>query len=29
LWITIGVTTLIVFCVSCLCLLAIIRGIGN
>lgn len=29
LWITIAVTTLIVFCVSCLCLLAIVRGIGN
>jgi hypothetical protein len=29
LWITIGITALVVFCISCLCLVAIFRGFGN
>jgi hypothetical protein len=29
LWLTIGITAFVVFCISCLCLLAIVRAIGN
>jgi hypothetical protein len=29
LWLTIGITTFVVFCISCLCLLAVVRSFGN